>query len=236
MKQLTGGEPVTARFLFGEEFEFYPSVKILLAFNHKPEIKDQGPAMWRRVRLVPFPVAIAESEQVKGFGATLEPELPGILAWAVRGCLIWQQQGLPTPPAVDAATRQYRAESDDLAPFIAERCQLDSGLRVGATTLYQAFRAWAANSGVPAISQKEFGTQLGEREGLIRVKSRAGIIWHGISLVNDVNGGEGSPGVFTHARAREEGIRNAVNNRAHGAPELPEELEERLAIQAEGAA
>ena len=239
MKQLTGGEPITARFLFAEEFEFHPAMKLLLAFNHKPEIKDHGPAMWRRVRLVPFTVEIPEAEQVKDFiGTTLKPELPGILAWAVRGCLAWQKRGLPTPPAVATATRQYREESDDLASFLAERCRMEPGLRVGATALFQAFRSWASESGIPAISQKEFGTQLGERDGLIRVKSRAGIVWHGITLVNDVNDCEGSPGVLTHARAREEGVRRTVHNGAHGSHDGPEweDRLERAGIQEEGAA
>ena len=87
VKQLTGGDTITARFLFKEFFDFKPQFKIWLAANHKPNISGSDHGIWRRIRLVPFTVTIPEQERDPRLTQKLAEELPGILAWAVRGCL-----------------------------------------------------------------------------------------------------------------------------------------------------
>src|SRR5205807_894309 len=93
MKQLTGGDRITARKLYQDLFEFDPTHKIMLAANHKPVVKGTDGAVWRRIKLVPFIVTITDAEKDKGLLSKLKAEAPGILAWAVRGCLAWQRDG-----------------------------------------------------------------------------------------------------------------------------------------------
>jgi putative DNA primase/helicase len=104
VKTLTGTDTVTARFLHAEFFEFKPQFKLWLAANHRPVVRGTDPAIWDRVRLIPFTVSIPPMERDSGLLAELLRELPGILAWSVAGCLEWLEKGLGTPPEVAAAT------------------------------------------------------------------------------------------------------------------------------------
>src|SRR5262249_35064790 len=113
LKQLTGMGTLQARFLHGEYFEFDPTFKIFIDGNHKPEIRGTENAIWNRTKLIPFSVSIPENEIDKTLLDKLKNEAPGILAWAVRGCLDWQQQGnLGEPDSVRKATSSYRDEMD----------------------------------------------------------------------------------------------------------------------------
>ena len=94
MKQVTGGDPIRARKLFKDFFQFLPTHKIILAANHKPVVSGTDHAVWRRIKLVPFVVTIPEEAKDKVLPEKLKAEVPGILAWAVRGCLDWQRGGL----------------------------------------------------------------------------------------------------------------------------------------------
>ncbi len=108
VKQLTGGDRITARFLHAEFFEFAPQFKLFLAANHKPEIRGMDEGIWRRVRLIPFEVMIPTGQQDKSLGEKLLTELPGILNWLIAGCLAWQRRWLQPPDRVVAATSSYR--------------------------------------------------------------------------------------------------------------------------------
>ena len=126
VKALTGGDTITARFLHCEYFEFVPQFKLWLATNHKPTIRGDDHAIWRRIRLIPFGVTIPEAEQDGDLGAKLAEERAGILKWAIEGCLAWQRDGLQTPEPVRAATADYRADMDRLGQWIEERCVITS--------------------------------------------------------------------------------------------------------------
>jgi putative DNA primase/helicase len=234
VKQLTGGDTVAARFLYAEHFEFRPQFKVWLAANHKPVIKGTDHAIWRRIRLIPFTVTIPEDKRDRDLPAKLRAELPGILRWAVEGCLAWQRQGLGTPPAVREATESYREDMDDLGAFLSERCLQGPGERIGATALFEAYRSWAAAGGLHPMTQKRFGAKLGERQ-LVRVKTNAGIVWHGVTLVHHVNGREPFSGNLSRAGAGKESYGEMVHDGAHGAPD-EYELREREALQAGGSA
>jgi hypothetical protein len=104
VKQLTGGDRVAARPLYREYFEFTPSFKLWLACNHRPVIRGTDIAVWRRIRLIPFDVTIPPAEQDRRLAERLRGELPGILAWALAGCLAWRKQGLGDAEAVSEAT------------------------------------------------------------------------------------------------------------------------------------
>lgn len=163
VKQLTGGDKVAARFLRREFFEFEPTFKIFVATNHKPVIHGTDNAIWRRIRLVPFNVTIPPDEQDRKLMDKLRSELPGILAWAVRGCLEWQKQGLLEPDEVRAATDEYRAEMDVLGAFLIDCCKKDASARVMAKALYATYQFWCDANGEKSTSQNAFGRRLTER-------------------------------------------------------------------------
>ncbi len=137
VKQATGSDRMTARFLHREWFEFTPRFKIWLATNHKPLIRGSDYAIWRRIRLLPFAVRFVDAEKIEVGQRVKDPdlkdklagELPGILAWMVRGCLAWQREGLHAPVVVEEATQGYREGQDNVSVFIDERCFLSRGLR-----------------------------------------------------------------------------------------------------------
>lgn len=181
VKQFTGGDTMRVRFLHRNSFEFKPAAKLWWAANHKPTIRGTDHGIWRRIHLLPFTVQIPEAERDPDLKAKLAEELPGILAWAVRGCLEWQRDGLAPPPVVVAATAGYREEMDTLAAFLGECCEVDRAGRVEARDLYGAYKEWAAAAGEPAASQRALGMRLTER-GLENRKSNGRTVWLGLRL------------------------------------------------------
>ncbi len=163
VKQMTGGDPLAARFMRAEWFNFLPTFKLFLATNHKPEIRGTDLAIWRRIRLIPFRVTVPASKQDKHLGDKLKAELPGILAWAVRGCLAWQREGMAPPAEVVAATTQYREEMDPLADFLAELCIDLPGIATEAGALFKAYSEWCERGGEKPLNQTQFGRRLAER-------------------------------------------------------------------------
>jgi putative DNA primase/helicase len=163
VKSMTGGDPMTARFLRQEFFEFRPTFKIWLQGNHRPVIRGTEYAIWRRVRLVPFTVKFEGERRDGMMTERLRAELPGILAWAVAGCLLWQKNGLLAPADVIAATEDYRVESDILGQFLDDRCELAPGLEVKSSELYQAYKLWAKEAGEYVWSHTAFGRKLEDR-------------------------------------------------------------------------
>lgn len=184
VKRMTGGDTMTARFMRAEYFEFKPQFTPWLATNHRPEIRGVDEAIWRRIRLIPFLETIPEAERDPHLQDKLRAELPGILNWALDGCLAWQADGLNTPPAVAAATGEYRGEMDLIGAYLEDCCQQDPAARCRAAELYTAYVAHAkANGNDPAAAQT-FGRRLAER-GFKRVQSRAGRTWEGLRLLSD---------------------------------------------------
>ena len=184
VKGLTGGDTIRARRMREDMWEFKPSHTLVLVTNHRPEVRGTDHATWRRIVLVPFTVAIPESEQDKNLIAKLRGEGPAILAWAVQGCLDWQQQGLEPPAVVARATEDYRSESDALGEFLAERCDISPGAKVQAGRLYADYKAWVGRRSETAESQTSFGRRIIER-GHARRKSHGVMIYAGLSLKLD---------------------------------------------------
>lgn len=185
VKQLTGGDVLTARFLYGEFFEFRPTHKLYLAANHKPEIRGTDHAMWRRIRLIPYTVTIPDDEQDKQLPDKLLAEAAGILAWLVQGCLEWQRDGLVPPESVKNATSAYKDEMDALGDFITECCVLFPGAKVTAAELYKAYKEWGAKGGEEeTMSKRSFGVRLRERGTVsdVRIGSRGSRGYKGIGL------------------------------------------------------
>ena len=186
VKDMTGGDAITARFLNREFFSFIPRFKLWMQGNHKPHIRGTDNGIWRRIHLVPFFVTIPPEEKDPALFDKLMAEAPGILAWVVRGCLEWHRDGLKPPEAVKAATQAYREEMDVLGAFIEERCVMKPGISIRAKALYENYRVWCDESGQCAYSQNRFGKALSER-GITKAKDREGWFYLGIGLlVTDV--------------------------------------------------
>jgi putative DNA primase/helicase len=184
IKALTGCDLITARSLYKEFFTFKPVGKFWLAFNHRPVVADASHGFWRRVHLIPFARQFNPQAEPNLEG-TLRAEAPGILAWAIQGCLDWQERGLAVPARVQAATQAYRDGSDPLREFLADRCILHVNARVSAADLWHAYSGWTLqNAESNPLGRAEFTRRLEtvglrkERVGHARVWT-----WFGITLL-----------------------------------------------------
>jgi putative DNA primase/helicase len=187
VKQLTGRDPIKARRMREDFWQFEPTHTVFLATNHRPEVRGTDHAIWRRLRLVPFNVTIPKPQQDRTLAEKLRTELPGVLRWIVAGCLEWQRQGLGEPDEVKAATGQYREDMDILGDFMAVRCTVHPNASAGATPLYNAYKSWCEENGEIAVPQRRFGLQLGER-GFEKDKVGT-VVWRGIGLRHDGDDG-----------------------------------------------
>lgn len=182
VKHITGGDTVTARALYKSEVEFKPEFKIWLAANHLPGIRGTDNAIWRRVRCIPFDVAFPPDKQDKNLAAKLKQELPGILQWAINGCLDWQEAGeLRLPDAVKEATESYRSEMDVLRDFLDERCVFGREHKIGKSELYRAYTKWCVGNSDDPVSAKTFTLRLHER-GMTEKKIKGKRFWNGVNV------------------------------------------------------
>jgi putative DNA primase/helicase len=182
VKQLTGGDRVVTRFLYQEHQELVPTFKVWMGVNHKPEIKDTSQAMWERVFLIPFEAYFPREKADQHMLEKLQLERPGILDWAIEGCLAWQQQGLNPPESVKAATAEYREESDVISRFVEDECIVGEGESMGATALYNLFVGWCGSNDQSSMSQTAFGTRLAEKGYRKKPDSKGRIVYQGIGL------------------------------------------------------
>lgn len=184
IKSMTGGDKLVTRFLYGEFFEYLPQFKVFLAANHKPVIRDTTNSIWRRIKLIQFTNTFTEQERDKNFSAKIMAnELPGILAWAVKGCLLWQQEGLRTPDEVARATAAYRTEMDAFTNFFTECCVDDPEGRVSNKMLRAKYDEWSKENGEYALSQRPFSQKLIERGYQKKNSSGNGAIeWYGFRI------------------------------------------------------
>ncbi|HTX35407.1 MAG TPA: phage/plasmid primase, P4 family [Bryobacteraceae bacterium] len=192
-KCLTGGDTVRARFLYQGAFDFVPQFKLWLAANHEPNVKHSDTAMWRRILRIPFDHVVPKEKRDRALKARLKDvrELgPAILAWAVEGCLRWQEDGLGVPSVVEDATEQYRMDMDPLKDFLADCCVLAPGIWGTAKDLRQAYEAHCRDHGEKRpLTAKEFAACLRAR-GCESDHRRAGNVWVGIGLrADDATGG-----------------------------------------------
>lgn len=181
LKQLTGGDTISARFLHQEFFDFKPVFKLFLATNHKPQVTGKDHGIWRRIRLVPFEVTIEKDARDPQLANKLKDELPGILAWAVRGCLEWQAHGLGEPQAVSKATEEYAREMDTLTRFIDDCCITGASKKVTTNELYESYVSWCEQEGEEALAKVAFARQVrGKGFSAYRTSTERG--WRGIGL------------------------------------------------------
>lgn len=182
LKQLTGDDTVTARKLYGDEFEFKPEFKLWMATNHKPVIRGTDTGIWRRIHMIPFTVQIPEEKIDRRLKYKLSAELTGIFRWAVEGCLLWQKEGLKMPRAVLEEVREYRREMDVISAFVEDKCTVGKGLSVKSSQLFAAYLNWAEQNNEYRMSSTKFGMELTKR--FEKVRTRGGIYFNGLSLDN----------------------------------------------------
>jgi putative DNA primase/helicase len=205
MKQLTGGDEITARRMRQDFFRFPPTWKIYLAANHKPNIRGTDQATWRRIKLIPFTVTIPKAERDQKLSAKLKAEWPGILAWMVRGCLDRQHDGLAEPREVTEATNSYRVEQDTIQVFMDESCFVHDQVKVRTTLLFEAYQRWSGDR----LTTPQAFRKCMEDKGFKSKRGHGGYwFYHGIGLpaTEAGDGGlrqsglapeNGSPGCFS---------------------------------------
>jgi putative DNA primase/helicase len=190
IKQMTGGDRLRVRELYRPFFELTPTWKVWFATNHKPTVRGADYAIWRRLLLIPFsqrfvktPADAREGDQIAALllPEKLTQEMPGILAWAVAGCLAWQRDGLNPPPDVVAATTEYQNEQDVIGQFLNEECHWgemyeDSPVAV----IYNAYCEWARKAGEKEQSKRWLSQRLTER-GFSTTRKTGGV-WHWVGL------------------------------------------------------
>lgn len=162
VKSVTGQDPITCRFLYGEFFTYRPGYKIWLAMNHLPAIRGTDKGIWRRIQLIPFNQDFTGRED-KILSQTLHSELDGILQWALEGLRQWWQRGLDTPSIVTNATAKYRAESDQTGRWISDAMVQVSSVSVTVALAYNCYKSWCEANGETAMSQSKLSRVLLEK-------------------------------------------------------------------------
>jgi putative DNA primase/helicase len=192
VKQLTGGDQLTARRMKEDFWSFAPRFKLWVAGNHRPRIIGTDEGIWRRVLLIPFDVVIPIEERDHHLAAKLRAELSGILRWAIDGALLWQKHGLAPPQQVLAASAEYRESQDRLADFLADRCERIRNASAPAKLLHDSYVHWCGEAGEEPVDGTLFGVMMRER-GFERERKKTGRFYVGLKLLgvvyDDARGG-----------------------------------------------
>ena len=173
IKALTGGDRIAARFMRQDFFEFTPQFKLVIAGNHKPQLRNVDEAFRRRLHLIPFTVTIPEDERDEMLPEKLKVEWLGILEWMIDGCLEWQEKGLCPPEHVVDATNEYLSAQDIIALWIEDRCRQGPEFKAATSELYASFKIWCEQAGEYVTSMKRFSQNL-EAHGYQRTRLSTG--------------------------------------------------------------
>lgn len=160
IKDISGGNAITARQLYGESFQFYPRFTLIIQTNHKPRVSAFDPGIWRRVRFLPFETMIPLAKQDRNLKKTItSPEnLPAILAWAVQGCIDWYEHGLGSCLLVEMATQEYKLEMNGIVRFLREAAEPDPRApQISAKQIRAIYNTW----------RKENGGEMGSLEKIV---------------------------------------------------------------------
>ena len=183
IKQITGEDILTARFLYSEYFSFKPTFKIFMATNHKPKIKGADNGIWRRIKMIPFTVTIPPEQRDKKLSEKLMAENSGILNWLLRGYAMWAKEGLGEPEAVKEANEEYRMDMDSVGTFVNECLNIDASMswRLPNKLMYETYLKWCNRSNERVMSQKWLSIQLQEK-GFKRCVSNGMRFWLGLGV------------------------------------------------------
>lgn len=178
VKQITGGEQISARFHYKEFFEFVPKFKLFIAGNHRPTIRGRDNGIWRRIHLIPFTVAIDAKHKDPALMEKLRAELPGILNWAIKGTKAWQRAGLMVPKIVTDATNSYRKEMDLIQAWIDADATVSPPSEWQVRRAYGSYSEWAISGGYKPMSESVFSRELESK--FQRVKRKDANYFQGI--------------------------------------------------------
>jgi putative DNA primase/helicase len=193
VKDLTGGDVLSVRRMNENFWDLIPSHTLHAAGNHKPIIKGTDGGIWRRIKLVPWLNRITDEEKDQDLGVKLAAERPGILAWAVRGCLAWQETGLEEPAEVTDAGAEYRSESDVLGAFFDNQCVFEAGARYSCKYLRKGYETWCEDMGHRSVGARILGRRLREKgvtDITVRVDGRPAQGWAGVRLKTNLEAGQ----------------------------------------------
>jgi putative DNA primase/helicase len=186
VKDLTGGDRISARRMREDFWSFDPTHKLFVAGNHKPRIDGRDEGVWSRIRLVPWTVTIPKAERDKDLAAKLAREKHSILARLVEGCVVYRREGLGDPSAVIDATDAYRAESDPFAEFFASRCSFSPDAKCVRRHLRRAYEQWCEDTDSQPLGAKRFAAALRARGvepgGTMRTHQGPREAWRGLTL------------------------------------------------------
>src|SRR5699024_512675 len=180
IKQLTGGDRVTARFLYGKEFEFNPKFKLWVSTNHKPIIRGTDDGIWRRLVLIPFNLQIPKEQIDKELPNKLMRESSAILNWMVEGAYKWMQEGLIVPEKIANASKGYRHEMDVIEQLLDEEYEVteEPDDVVKANDIYLEYKEWARDAEAFLMNKNTFGMKIAEK--FKRVRKEYGNVYLGL--------------------------------------------------------
>jgi len=181
VKEMTGQDTMSARFLYREYFDFKPQFKLWIRCNDRPTIRGQDHGIWRRIQCIPFDAQITEIEKDPELRSKLSKELPGILAWCVQGAIDWYKNGLEVAPSVRQATQVYRKDMDSIGEWLEDYCIVEERAEVSSKVLYESYFAWCEEQNEKPLSQRSLGLNLRERH-FLRVKREEGRFYTGLRL------------------------------------------------------
>jgi putative DNA primase/helicase len=184
IKALTGGDRISARFMRGDFFAFSPTFKLLIAGNHRPRLRSVDEAMRARLHLIPWTVTIPAAQRDPDLTEKLREEWPGILAWAIAGCLEYQVRRLDPPAKVREATASYFGTQDVFGAWLTECCDHGSDKWDTPTHLFASWKRYAENAREPVGRQAEFTDRL-ESAGFQQGRSASSRQWKGLSVKPD---------------------------------------------------
>jgi putative DNA primase/helicase len=188
IKNMTGGDRIACRALYKDFREYDPQFKLWVATNDLPEVSGTEEAIWRRIRVIKFPVTISEKDRDPTLTANLATEASGILNWALDGYAAWKTGGLKPPVEVTEATGSYRRDNDVVGQFIEARCVENPNAKSSSRMLFENYVAWCTEVGQPAVPLVSFGKEL-KRKGFAPDKRRNGNGWIGIDLKPELKTG-----------------------------------------------
>ncbi|PTF65041.1 DNA primase [Staphylococcus chromogenes] len=182
LKQITGGDRISARKLHENSFEFTPQLKLWMATNHKPYVRGTDEGIWRRFVIIPFAKQIPLHEVDRELPQKLKEELPAIIKWCVDGYLEWQRIGLSEPEIVREQRDEYRAEMDSTELFIRDVCETGETKFIRTSQLFKAYDTWARDNHQYRMSNKKFRTEM---EKKFTVKKSSYEYYQGIQIEDD---------------------------------------------------
>lgn len=181
LKDITGGDLVSARFLYQQPFDFYPQCKIWLKGNYMPSLSDLDKGISRRLKVIPFVNEVPASRRVTGLVDELMQELPAIAVWAVRGAQEWLTSGLGTSVEVERATKEVLNPKSSVVEFLGQKYRLREQAKTQCALLFRDYRNWCQSNGHPPQRREVLEHELAN-QGVMKTKSNGEFFWKGIGF------------------------------------------------------